>query len=82
MYGKTFSPEFIAMQIRDKKGKNNPMFGLAKSPETILKLQNLVYVYEAETRKFVGVFPTVECVKHFKMGPALRRGEKILYISI
>ena len=49
------------------------MFGLAKSPETILKLQNLVYVYEAETRKFVGVFPTVECVKHFKMGPAEKR---------
>jgi hypothetical protein len=24
--GKTFSPEFIAVDTRDKKGTNNPMF--------------------------------------------------------
>ena len=44
------------------------MFGTKKSPTTIAKLQKLVYVYEAETLKFIGVFPTVECIKHFKMG--------------
>ena len=71
MYGKTFSPEFISMQKRDKKGKNNPMFGVKKSSATIAKIQKLVYVYEAEgsaTIKYIGVFPTVECAKHFKMG--------------
>ena len=30
MYGKTFSKEFINMQNRDKKGKNNPMYGFKK----------------------------------------------------
>ncbi len=68
MFGKTFSTEFIAMQIRDKKGKNNPMFGVTKSTETIAKLQKFVYVYEADTRKLIGLFTTVECTKHFKMG--------------
>lgn len=68
MFGKVFSPEFISMQKRDKKGKNNPMFGIKKSPESIAKLQKLVYVYEADTLKYIGVFPTVECVKYFKMG--------------
>jgi len=68
MFGKTFSSEFISMQTRDKKGKNNPMFGTVKSPATIAKLQKLVYVYEAETLKRIGVFSTVECSKHFKMG--------------
>lgn len=68
MYGKTFSPEFISMQTRDKKGINNPMYGIKKSPATIAKLQKLVYVYEADTLKIIGVFSTVECIKHFKMG--------------
>ena len=27
-----------------------------------------MYVYEADTLKFIGLFPTVECIKHFKMG--------------
>ena len=68
MFGKTFSSEFFSMQTRDRKGKNNPMFGTVKSPATIAKLQKLVYVYEAETLKRIGVFSTVECSKHFKMG--------------
>nr|AYE93212.1 GIY-YIG homing endonuclease [Termitomyces sp.] len=68
MFGRTFSPEFIAMQTRDRKGINNPMFGVEKSPATLAKLQKLVYVYEAETLNFIGVFSTVKCVKHFKMG--------------
>jgi len=58
MFGKILSPEFLSMQTRDKKGQNNPMFGAVKSPVTIAKLQKLVYVYEAETRKLIGVFPT------------------------
>ena len=68
MFGKTFSSEFLSMQTRNRKGKNNPMFGTVKSPATIAKLQKLVYVYEAETLKRIGVFSTVECSKHFKMG--------------
>lgn len=68
MFGKAFSAEFIAMQTYNKKGSNNPMFGIEKSPATIVKLKKLVYVYEAETRKLIGVFSTVECSKHFKMG--------------
>jgi group I intron endonuclease len=68
MFGKKFSPKFLAMQSKDRKGKNNPMFGVLKSPATIAKLQKLVYVYEAETRKLIAIFSTVECSKHFKMG--------------
>ena len=68
MFGKTFSTEFLAMQTKDKKGINNPMFGIVKSPATIAKLQKLVYVYEADTLKNIGVFSTVECIKQFKMG--------------
>ena len=44
------------------------MFGTKKSSETIAKLQKLVYVYEADSKNFLGVFPTVECSKNFKMG--------------
>ena len=68
MFGKTFSPEFLSMQTKNRKGINNPMFGIKKSPATIAKLQKLVYVYEADTLKNIGVFSTVECIKHFKMG--------------
>jgi hypothetical protein len=68
MYGKIFSPEFITMQTRNKKGKNNPMFGIKKSVETIAKLQKLVYVYESETKNFIGSYSTVQCSKEFKMG--------------
>ena len=39
------------MKTRDRKGKNNPMFGIVKSPATIAKLKKLIYVYEAETKK-------------------------------
>jgi len=68
MYGKTYSTEFLAMQTKNKEGKNNPMFGKKHSSATKAKLQKRVYVYDAETRKLIGVFSTVECVKHFKMG--------------
>jgi hypothetical protein len=62
------SPEFTHMQFRDKKGMNNPMFGIVKSEATIKKLIKLVYVYEAENLHFLGSFSTVQCSKHFKIG--------------
>nr|QTG38649.1 hypothetical protein [Ganoderma sp. TQC-2021a] len=68
MFGKTFSSEFLSMQTRNRKGKNNPLFGTVKSPATIAKSQKLVFVYEAETLKRIGVFSTVECSKHLKLG--------------
>ena len=52
----------------NRKGHLNPMFGIDKSPVTIAKLQKMIYVYEAETLQNIGVFPTVECIKHFKIG--------------
>lgn len=60
--------EFVLMKTKDRKGKNNPMFGVVKSPATRAKLQKLVYVYEAETLKKIGVFSTVNCSKQFKLG--------------
>jgi hypothetical protein len=68
MYGKTLSPKIIELQTRDRKGINNPMFGQIKSPATIANIHKLVYVYEADTIKFIGVFSTVECAKQFQMG--------------
>lgn len=68
MSGKEFSPEFIFMQQRDKKGINNPLFGTKKSAITLAKLTKLVYVYNAEDMFFIGAYPTVECSKTFKIG--------------
>lgn len=68
MYNRVFSKEFINMQTRDRKGRLNPMFGVAKSPETIAKLQKLIYVYDSINYDLIGIFPTVTCSKHFKMG--------------
>lgn len=65
MYGKP--PEFIAMQIRDKRGKNNPQYGKSKSIETLAKLKKLVYVYDVKDMTFIGSYGTVECSKSFKM---------------
>jgi hypothetical protein len=45
MYGRSFSPEFTNMQVRNKTGINNTQFGVKKSAETIAKLAKLVYVY-------------------------------------
>lgn len=60
------------MQIRDKKGKNNPQApmgnGVTKSVETLAKLIKLVYVYEFKDMSFIGSYSTVECSKFFKMG--------------
>jgi group I intron endonuclease len=68
MYGKKFSPEFIEMQIKNKKGINNPMYNIKKSSNTIAKLQKFIYVYEVNTLNLIGIFSTLECIKHFKMG--------------
>ena len=68
MFGKNFSPEYLNMQIKDKKGENNPMFGKKKSQITIATLQKLIYVYEAGTLNYIGAYPTVLCSKEFKMG--------------
>ncbi len=68
MYGKVFSPEFLAMQIKDKNGPLNPQYGKVKSMETRAKLQRLIYVYDEITMELLGIFPTVACSKHFKMG--------------
>lgn len=68
MFGKTFSPEFLAMQTRSKKGINNPMYGTIKSSATKAKIQKLIYVYEADTLKLIDVLPTVKCIKQFKLG--------------
>jgi len=68
MYGLDYSSEFLKYQIKDKSGINNPMYDIKKSSETITKLQKLVYVYEYETKKFIGIYPTVLCSKEFKIG--------------
>ena len=68
MFGKIKSPEFIGMQIRDKKGSKNPQFGVKKIPETIFKLTKLVYVYDFLNMNLIGVYSTVNCSKQFKMG--------------
>lgn len=68
MYGKTFSDQFTFMQVRDKKGINNPLYGKEKSPSTIAKLTKLVYVYNYETKEFLGSYSTVNCAQEFKIG--------------
>ena len=39
-----------------------------KSLFTLAKLIKLVYVYNFEDGTFIGIFSTVICSKHFKMG--------------
>jgi group I intron endonuclease len=68
MFGKIFSSKFIEMQTRNKKGINNPMFGIKKSPTTIAKLQKLIYVYDSNSRKLIGIYSTVKCSKELKIG--------------
>lgn len=78
MYGRVKSKEFLEMQNRDKKGINNPMFGLKKSDATKAKLTKLVYVYKSldltkklknsllvGSESFLGEFTTVNCSKEF-----------------
>jgi len=68
MFGRPKSPEFLAMQKRDKSGSNNPQFGVVKTAETVAKLTKLVYVYSAEDLSLIGSYSTVNCAKQFKIG--------------
>lgn len=68
MYDREKSPEFIAMQVKDKSGINNPQYGVIKKASTIAKLVKNVYVYDALSHEHLGTFSTVECKKHFRMG--------------
>ena len=68
MYGRKLSSEFINMQVRSKIGEKNPQYGKQKSDETIAKLTKLIYVYDYETKNFIGSYPTVKCAKEFQMG--------------
>jgi len=67
-YGKTFSPEFLDQQTKDKSGALNPMFGQVKSMETLAKLYKLIHVYDAETLTLLGSYPTVVCKKTYNIG--------------
>jgi hypothetical protein len=68
MYSREKSPEFLAMQLRDKSGANNPQFGVIKSASTIAKLSKMVSVYNAADNSLVGHFATVECKAKFNIG--------------
>ena len=69
MYGRPKSPEFLAQQTMDKTGANNPMFGKPKSPETLDKIRKKVFVYDADTKKLIKIYPgTVMAKKDLKMG--------------
>ena len=68
MFKRIKSKEFLEMQNRNKKGKINPLFGTKKSSITIAKITKLVYVYNYLDLSLIGIFSTVECSKHFKMG--------------
>lgn len=68
MYSLAKSKEFIAMQNRDKRGSNNPQYGVVKSPTTIAKLIKTIFVYSITSEELLGVYSTLECSKHYKMG--------------
>ena len=68
MSGKTFSPEFIAMQKKNKIGINNPNYGKQKSAITLSKITKLVFVYNSKDLSHLGTYSTVECSKFFKIG--------------
>ena len=62
------SKEFIEMQLKDKKGKNNPLFGKIKSSSTLAKMTKIVYVYNHSDMSLIGEYSTVNCSREFKMG--------------
>jgi group I intron endonuclease len=68
MFGVSKFKEFIEMQLRDKKGSNNPLFGKIKSPSTLAKITKIVYVYNFSDMSLIGEYSTVNCAKKFKMG--------------
>lgn len=44
-----FSPEYLAQQKKDRSGKNNPQWGVIKSPETVAKLTKIIFAYDSTT---------------------------------
>jgi hypothetical protein len=56
---------------KDKRGKNNPMYGKSHRPETLAKLSKKVYVYDAKDseKTLIRVYNgTVEAKKDLHMG--------------
>ena len=68
MFSISKSKEYIEMQLKDKKGSNNPLFGKIKSPSIIAKITKIVYVYDCLDMSLIGEYSTVNCSKEFKMG--------------
>jgi len=66
------SPEFSAMQTKDRSGVNNPMFGKTKSlslwEETRAKITKHIYVYNQWDNSLIGVYGKVACKKAHSMG--------------
>lgn len=56
------------MQLKDRKGSNNPLFGKIKSPSTLAKITKIVYVYDCLDMSLIGEYSTINCSKEFKMG--------------
>jgi hypothetical protein len=68
MFSLSKSKEFIEMQLKNKRGKNNPLYGQIKSPSTLAKITKIVYVYNSKDMSLIGEYSTVNCSKAFKMG--------------
>ena len=62
------SPEFLAMQTKDRSGVNHPMFGKTKSLETRAKITKHIYVYNQLDNSLIGVYGKVACKKAHSMG--------------
>jgi group I intron endonuclease len=68
MFNLSKSKEFIEMQLKDRRGPNNPLFSKIKSPSTLAKITKIVYVYNLLDISLIGEYSTVNCSKEFKMG--------------
>jgi group I intron endonuclease len=58
MFNKEKSKEFIENMYKDRSGSNNPMFGKAKSEETLAKLRKRVYVYNIN-KEFITSYDSI-----------------------
>jgi group I intron endonuclease len=68
MYNKIKSREFIEQMYKDKSGPHNPMFGKPKSAETLAKMSIKVYLYNAETKKLIRLYDSINiAVKDLKI---------------
>jgi hypothetical protein len=68
------------MQIRDRSGNSNPIFGKLKSYSTLAKLTKLVYVYNCLDLSLIGEFSTINCSKYFKLGKDTLNKLKTVYL--